>query len=98
MPSKFNQPTDAAKPKTHLCRWRLQAGDPIPGSTYIRAYCYTCGEPIRVAPSDPGALARMPQHLGGSKSYQRARMDFCVDCDPLPKPREQRTIAGDFSA
>ena len=29
-------------------------GDPIPGSRYVREFCYSCGEPIRVHPGKVG--------------------------------------------
>ena len=45
-----------------------RAGDPIPGSKYVRAFCRSCGDPMRVS----------------KEIFQLGAYDSCSTCCPPP--------------
>lgn len=58
------------------CPHGLQIGQAIPGSKFVRDYCWKCGEPIRVSHGGKSQIAGL----------KLDRINFCEKCDPRPTP------------
>lgn len=55
----------------------LHAGDPIPGSRYVRAFCPGCRRPMRVTKA----------------RFDTGYIPCCGDCDPAREPTESTLTA-----